>query len=1215
MADLSSKAPRNDEFTVGWICALAIELAASEGMLDEIYPARNQPEGDDNVYTLGRIGQHNIVIACLPAGSTGITPAAKGAADMLRSFPSIRFGLMVGIGGGAPSSASKSPDEEDIRLGDVVVSVPDGELGGVIKYDRGKMVAGGQFEHTGMLNMPPAQLRNGVNKLRATYEAQRNGLSRHVTDMIEKTLALREGSNPRFGDLYSHQGWEYDQLFEVSYEHQESAVQSSLLSSNSRSHIVIAVLGISLFASWGAIAFNSSSGMLASASLFSAAVALLVFLVGAAAALMSDGHTVRKSGSSHHKQQPCPYCDTSRLVRRRPRTTTDPVIHHGTIASADMVMRHAATRERLRRQYRILCFEMEAAGLMNDFPCLVIRGICDYSDTHKHKIWQRYAAATAAAYAKDLLSVIPPAEVMKMEVAAELVETEQERKMRHRILSWLAPSAQQAEQVDAFSKHRPGTGQWFLHSEQFSLWLDGKQQTLFCPGIPGAGKTILASIVIDHLQREISRETPVAYLYCSYDQRQIQTASNRLSIVLRQILEQLSGPVPASVRSLYEQHEARSSKPTMKDLSNTLLRVVMELDRAFLVVDALDECSEETCRELLDQVRSLQSSGKLSFMVTSRPSLEYAFDGAIRLDIRAQGADIECYLDSRWSELSRSVQQDEILKLKITQQIINLVDGMFLLATLHFDSLKDKRTKNEFHRALDALPHGSGALKEAYDNAMERINRQRVNNREWAQRIISWVIHAVRPLRRDELRHALAIEKGDRRLEEDNFPDLDELISLCAGLVIHNQEADTVQLVHYTTYDYLTDIAWALAARDAIATSCVTYLLFETFGTGSCASREELQRRLENNSLYTYASVNWAHHVRTSSLEENDLVFEFLGNEDYVSASGQALMYTLLHGYDVGQLPRKLTGMHLAAYFGLERAMLVLLAKRVYDTNPIDSYGQTPLLWAVQGGQQAAVELLLKQGADLNLLTGATGNNLTPVWLINGYITTGFNMPLAVAVQMKNSALVELLLNNQADPNLDPCGSATPLWWAAREGYLEIANTLLQHGADPNLAPPGGGSPLWWAVSDGNIDIARLLLEHKANPNPAPPGGGSPLWVAVRDGNRDIARLLLEHRADPNLAPPDGGSPLWLAVREENIDIARLLLAHKADPNSAPPDGGSPLFCAARDQNSELVGLLLEHKASPFFDPVTFHTPSFLSRMGVEIIYNLDDEGGESAEG
>lgn len=96
-------------------------------MLDEIYPTLDQAQGDENVYTLGRIGQHNIVIACLPAGSTGTTPAAKGAADMLRSFPRIRFGLMVGIGGGAPSA--NKPPNEDIRLGDVVVGVPDKNLG------------------------------------------------------------------------------------------------------------------------------------------------------------------------------------------------------------------------------------------------------------------------------------------------------------------------------------------------------------------------------------------------------------------------------------------------------------------------------------------------------------------------------------------------------------------------------------------------------------------------------------------------------------------------------------------------------------------------------------------------------------------------------------------------------------------------------------------------------------------------------------------------------------------------------------------------------------------------------------------------------------------------------------------------------------------------------------------------------------------------------
>jgi hypothetical protein len=279
-------------------------------------------------------------------------------------------------------------------------------VGGVVQYDRGKVVAGGHFEHTGALNMPPTQLRNGVNKLRATHEVQSNAVARHVAEMIEKTRTSKE-ANPQFESLYSHQGWEYDHLFDVAYEHAESAQRPRL----PRRQIVIIVVAICLLVS-GAIVPNSSSSF---------ALGLIVCAVGLLA-LFNKGYTVYELESSDPKQL-CRYCDRSRLVHRQPRMTPDPVIHYGIIASADMVMRHAATRERLREKYRILCFEMEAAGLMNDFPCLVIRGICDYSDTHKHKLWQRYAAATAAAYAKELLGVIPAAEVMKMNAAAELVET------------------------------------------------------------------------------------------------------------------------------------------------------------------------------------------------------------------------------------------------------------------------------------------------------------------------------------------------------------------------------------------------------------------------------------------------------------------------------------------------------------------------------------------------------------------------------------------------------------------------------------------------------------------------------------------------------------------------------------------------------------------------------------------------------------------------
>jgi hypothetical protein len=119
--------------------------------------------------------------------------------------------------------------------------------------------------------------------------------------------------------------------------------------------------------------------------------------------------------------KPCQECDKSCMPQREIRDTNDPVIHYGLIASANQVMRDGVTRERLRREYGMLCFEMEAAGLMDEFPCLVIRGICDYSDTHKNKRWQAYAAATAAAYAKELLNTIPVVQVKSTREAADVV--------------------------------------------------------------------------------------------------------------------------------------------------------------------------------------------------------------------------------------------------------------------------------------------------------------------------------------------------------------------------------------------------------------------------------------------------------------------------------------------------------------------------------------------------------------------------------------------------------------------------------------------------------------------------------------------------------------------------------------------------------------------------------------------------------------------------
>ncbi|KAL4993004.1 nucleoside phosphorylase domain-containing protein [Aspergillus recurvatus] len=229
----------HDDYTVSWICALPLEMAA----------AKRSCQMNHNNYTLCRRAGHNVVVACLPSGVYRTTPAAMVLlTQMLPTFPRLRFGLMAGIGGGV------SREDTDVRLGDVVVSLPSEISGGFSRLDR-------------------------------------------------------------------------DWLFEPTYIHENGPG--------------------------------------------------------------------------------CSQCDQTRLVKRVPRENQDPYPHDGLIASGNQAIKDAAKRDALAQEVDILCFEMEAAGLMDQFPCLVIRGICDYCNSHKIKEGQGYAALAAAAYAKALLELIP----------------------------------------------------------------------------------------------------------------------------------------------------------------------------------------------------------------------------------------------------------------------------------------------------------------------------------------------------------------------------------------------------------------------------------------------------------------------------------------------------------------------------------------------------------------------------------------------------------------------------------------------------------------------------------------------------------------------------------------------------------------------------------------------------------------------------------------
>lgn len=291
--------PSCHRYTVAWICALHIEMAAARAMLDEEHVDRPQQANDTNSYVLGAIQNHNIVIACLPTSQYGTNNAATVLSNMKRTFPGIQIGLMVGIGGGVPTKA-------DIRLGDVVVGVR------VMQYDLGKTLSD-SFQRTAVPKIPDSSIRTVISNLRSRHELSGS--------RVPSILSKKMGDYPAYC-----LPTEPDRLFLSSYNHDTSV-------------------------------------------------------------------------------STCDECDQSRLETRKLRSSTGPFIHYGGIASANTVMKDSTTRDEIARELDVICFEMEAAGLMDIMPCLPIRGICDYSDSHKTKEYQRYAAATAAAYAYEFLEI------------------------------------------------------------------------------------------------------------------------------------------------------------------------------------------------------------------------------------------------------------------------------------------------------------------------------------------------------------------------------------------------------------------------------------------------------------------------------------------------------------------------------------------------------------------------------------------------------------------------------------------------------------------------------------------------------------------------------------------------------------------------------------------------------------------------------------------
>ncbi|KAM3075100.1 hypothetical protein ACMFMG_007443 [Clarireedia jacksonii] len=1168
--DDQSKVFSHNDYTVGWICAIKTEYVAAQAFLDEEHEGPDiVSPNDNNDYTLGKVGKHNVVIAVLPKGEYGISSAASVARDMLHSFPNVRIGLMVGIGGGAPSR------KHDIRLGDIVVSTPHHEKGGVFQYDFGKTIQDQSFWTTGFLNQPPTLLRTAVSGLEAQYERKGHRLEIAINSILEK--------NPRLQKKYRRPDPNSDKLYQSTFTHPlDDEVDCTVVCNN----------------------------------------------------------------------------DLSNLILRPERTKDEdnPAIHYGLIASANQLVKDALVRDKLAIEKDVLCFEMEAAGLMNQFPCLVIRGICDYSDSHKNKEWQGYAAMAAAAYAKDLLCRIPlnkvEAEKRIEDVLSGIQETlvnmsdnvhklvyVQYYQEHETILEWLTPIDYTLQHRDCLEKRQPGTGQWLLDSAEYLSWLERhhffsqrlqgdfqqrqdsaayqswlktNKQTLFCPGIPGAGKTITTAIVVNDLYARFQNDPDIgiAYIYCDFELQDEQKPKHLLASLLRQLIP--SSSMPNIVKSLYSQHKGKRERVSIHDIRLALFHVVRAYSRTFIIIDALDE--RQVCykgrEDFLSYLSFLQKEAhsQVNVFATSRPlpditwHFEEYFEGYLSQEIRAKDDDIHRYIDGQISHHRRPrISKYPDLQQVIRKEVVKAADGQFLLAKLHMDHLLSMSTPGDIEDALKSLPHGIKGLDTMYGQAMERINKQMAGPRALAKKVLSWILHAKRPLTTAELQHAVAIRHGTVELHEKFLPEVEDLVSDCAGLVTISDKSNIVRLVHYTAQQYFERTSWFLDAETDITKNCVTYLSFDVFATGFCATYQEFKSRLQRNPLYDYVARNWGHHARKAAKEAEHLILSLLESEAKVAGASQAMMASTDYANGSPKVLKYMKGIHLAAYFGLTGAIMALL-KNGHDPNCKDSNGQTPLWLAACNGREAVVKLLVtKDCVDLNSKDDIYGR--TPLWIAiekrhisvvklllmqesidpNPKDNSG-ETPLLWATRKGCKSMVELLLvRDDIDPNSrDTKYNRTPLWWAARYRRIEIAKLLLvKDDIDPSSEDAvHGQTPLWWAARHGCDAMVELLLA-KESVDPDTKDAQSsrtPLSLAAGYGHKEVVTLLLM-KGGVDLNSKDniyGRTPLlWAAQKGSEAVVEALLAEDSIDLNSKDNDGWTPLWWAVRYKYDGIIKLLL----------------------------------------
>ncbi|KAL3456232.1 hypothetical protein BJX64DRAFT_294281 [Aspergillus heterothallicus] len=826
-------------YTVAWICALEEEYFVACRMLDEeFYGPDVDEEHDDNTYAYGRIFKHYVVIGCLPAGSCGTNSAARVARDMVRTFPRLRFALMVGIGGGAPSARN------DIRLGDVVVSEPKDGFGGVFQYDMAKL-KDGRFQRTGALNAPPEKLLGVIPELRRLHADRRK------PDRLAEHL----------------------QLLNDMPEYQKPAAADRLYA----------------------------------------------------------------VGCPHAGGESCDNCDETLIVNRPERQTYRAIqVHYGTIASGNLVLKDSIVRQSYAGdpELNILCFEMEAAGLMNNIPSLVIRGICDYCDSHKNDVWHKYAASVAAAYARELLMVLRPQRVEAIppwadRVAQGLQDVSQKlsnlgdtqknvltavETLDENIHSAKLPVVEDAA-VDSFvNQHQegclPGTRISLLND--ISRWaLSADDKCIFwLNGMAGTGKSTISRTVARMLREK-------KFLGASYFFKRGEGDQGNAKKFFPTLVQQLMGRFPMlkpSLSKTLRDNPDVTSKSLREQFDVLLLQPLKALDEAsrrsqptVIVIDALDECEDEyDTKSIIRLLPLLQKaeSIRLRIFVTSRPEVhiklgfseikDHQYQDLVLHDIAEEltESDINLYFEHQFVMLKRDRNiLDHWPTCDTIKELVRISAPLFISAATICRYIQNSRLDPKL-RLAELLKDQSkyvSRMDKIYLPILTRLISDNKNDAheqqhlvEEFQTIVGTIVLLVNPLSITTLSSFL-------KIDADRISDF--LDSFQSVLNVPEHRNSPVRILHLSFRDFLTQSDTRFSVnqrkRHSIIAKCCLRVMRSNLRRNICnlagpaISRMDIDPDTIKDFIppeLEYSCRHWIQHIERSEslLTEGDDILLFL---------------------------------------------------------------------------------------------------------------------------------------------------------------------------------------------------------------------------------------------------------------------------------------------------------------------------------------------------